>query len=890
MFQKTTGETNVLATWTAGRAGLLAESEWAQRVAGGVVQESIWHGMAERSAQAAATWAAVAASSAANSVPTVAITAVGSSSVATTTLAVPVAAALAANVIKGTENNDTLYGTAGSDVITGGKGDDLLFGSGGSDVYVFAKGDGQDRISEVMLNTEKNSIRLTNVRSDEGLRLEQNSLGDLFLFYGTGDRIEIRNTQENMQVQFADGVRKTLSQLMQQHGVDSLGQIDTFFGSTGDDVYYIDHLNDRIVLDAGGNDTAVVSVSGYMVPEGIENVVYVNRAQPLPYFIKALASDMSWGNFGEAAKLTYSFVSQNTESLTGFQPYTLSQKAAVRKALAAWAEVADITFTETADSSSVDMRFFRYDFSYSEYEWAAAYAYFPTYGDVYVNTHYTIGTTSGDAYDHVLVHENGHALGLKHPGQYDESDWGPYLPAKEDKVHYTRMSYNQEWQQTFSYAGKGPQIFDVAAIHYLYGVNKKQRTGDNTYRIGDTYIWDGAGNDTLDARDQQAAVNINLAPGSWIYSGSKQSSILSAGQAFIGYGTELENVHGTAFDDRIWGNGQANKLFGHNGNDALYGMEGDDRLYGGAGADRMNGGAGNDQYWVDSRLDVVIERTGGGTDTVYAAVSHNLANQVENLTLTGSNHLNGTGNALDNLILGNVGNNILNGGAGNDRLSGGAGNDRLVGGLGQDRMTGGAGNDVYIVDHLRDSVVEVANQGTDTVYSNLSYTLGGHVENLNLSGSNHINGIGNALNNVMFGNAGNNVLNGGGGNDRLSGGGGHDKLLGGLGNDTLAGGAGNDVFVFHTALGSGNVDRITDFGTGGDKIGLSKVIFGNINTSNSAFFHQGSTAADANDRINYEKSSGKLYYDADGNGGGAAVQFAQLNPNTQLEHTQFQIV
>ncbi len=368
------------------------------------------------------------------------------------------------------------------------------------------------------------------------------------------------------------------------------------------------------------------------------------------------------------------------------------------------------------------------------------------------------------------------------------------------------------------------------------------------------------------------------------------------------------NATGGNGHDLLLGNHLDNTLNGGNGNDALYGNAGNDVLnggagndvlHGGAGRDTLRGGAGNDAYVVDHAQDQVVELAGQGTDTVYSSIHYVLGNHLENLTLAGEGNLNGTGNALHNVLTGNVGNNVLNGGAGNDTLNGGAGNDRLIGGVGDDRLNGGtgadrleggAGNDQYWVDNSQDVVAELVNQGTDTVYSSLSYTLGGQVENLNLLGSNHLNGIGNVLNNVIVGNAGNNMLNGGGGNDSLNGGAGNDRLLGGLGKDTLTGGAGNDVFVFHTALGSGNVDRITDFGTGSDKIGLSKVIFGNINTSNSAFFHQGSAAADANDRIIYEKSSGKLYYDADGNGGGAAVQFAQLNPNTQLEHTQFQIV
>ena len=92
----------------------------------------------------------------------------------------------------------------------------------------------------------------------------------------------------------------------------------------------------------------------------------------------------------------------------------------------------------------------------------------------------------------------------------------------------------------------------------------------------------------------------------------------------------------------------------------------------------MKGGLGNDTYLVDSSSDVVIENLGEGTDRVQSTVTHTLRVNVENLTLLGTASINGTGNTLDNLIIGNIGNNILNGGAGNDTLQGGTGNDTYL--------------------------------------------------------------------------------------------------------------------------------------------------------------------------------------------------------------------
>ena len=307
---------------------------------------------------------------------------------------------------------------------------------------------------------------------------------------------------------------------------------------------------------------------------------------------------------------------------------------------------------------------------------------------------------------------------------------------------------------------------------------------------------------------------------------------LTGSEAINGTGNELNNaVVGNAAENVLAGLGGNDSLTGGDSNDTLLGGTGNDTLNGGLGADNMVGGADNDTYYVDNLGDVVSEFANEGTDRIISTISYTLGDNVENLTLLGAEAINGTGNALDNTLVGNAGanrlyglggndrltgnasddlldggdgNDILTAGDGNDILMGGVGNDTLNGGAGDDSMTGDAGNDTYYVDSAGDSVTELADEGTDRVISTISYTLGDNLENLTLSGTEAINGIGNALANSLAGNAAANLLNGGEGNDTLNGAAGIDFLEGMAGNDTLSDTAGSGYFN-----GGAGADRLT---------------------------------------------------------------------------------
>ncbi len=297
----------------------------------------------------------------------------------------------------------------------------------------------------------------------------------------------------------------------------------------------------------------------------------------------------------------------------------------------------------------------------------------------------------------------------------------------------------------------------------------------------------GSGIDTVDYRFYSGVLVANLATGVVSFPGN---SVLTDTV------TNIENLLAGAGNDDLTGSSLNNLLDGGAGNDTLNGGLGNDTLKGGTGIDKMDGGDGNDIYIVDNAADFVGEQfddaLGGTADTVQSSISYTLGSGttsgsngfgIENLTLTGSGSINGTGNAKDNRIIGNSGKNILKGGDGNDTIDGGAGNDTIDGGFGFDSLNGGSGVDT--VDYRFYSGVLVANLATGVVSfpgnSVLTDTVT-NIENL-LAGAGNDDLTGSSLNNLLDGGAGNDTLNGGLGNDTLNGGTGIDKMDGGDGND-----------------------------------------------------------------------------------------------------------
>lgn len=266
--------------------------------------------------------------------------------------------------------------------------------------------------------------------------------------------------------------------------------------------------------------------------------------------------------------------------------------------------------------------------------------------------------------------------------------------------------------------------------------------------------------------------------------------------------TEMAQFHGTPGADDLDGTGLNDEIYAFGGDDIGAGLGGDDVIVvgagadaiegggghdwldGGAGSDRMVGGLGDDVFIVDDAGDLVIEESHGGLDTVLASISYRLGWGLNQLILTGTAAIDATGNSQRNLIIGNDAANIIDGAGG------------------RDRMLGGGGDDTYIVDQAGDRVVEEAGGGSDTVRSSVSFTLGGAVENLVLTGRAAIDGTGNSQRNEITGNSAAN------------------RLDGGAGADVMRGGKGNDTYIVDNLL-----DRVRESEGGGFDVVISSASF-----------------------------------------------------------------
>jgi len=591
-------------------------------------------------------------------------------------------------------------------------------------------------------------------------------------------------------------------------------------------------------------------------------------------FINGLIQGGMWDFQGNPRLLTYSLHGD------GVTPMSSQLRLAIPKAFQAWEDVANIEFGQLIGSSIeqspadlaltavsdeltgsgvdlaglgffpdpdfVDVLFGGTDFTRDDYP--------NPEGDVFLFTDvpdFGFLNPGGRGYADIL-HEIGHALGLKHPHDDGVNQRPTFaeLGLTEGAVDYddgswTLMSYFDPYAASGLNSGyqATPMPLDILAIQHIYGANMSYRTGDDTYALkADGQVrtlWDAGGIDTLDASALKGPTVLSLAAGEFAWYGANAATA-------IAFNVLIENAFGSPFDDDIYGNSAANMLDGRGGADYLY------------------GGLGDDTYVIDNIADNAYEYAGEGMDSVHGSISLDLAwwTEVEDGLLLGSADLDLYGNELDNVLTGNTGSNALTGGVGSDTLIGGMGDDFYIlydlsdladviielpeegfdtvatpfsfsldnsgslenisllsdgdfnatgnrqsntlfgnegrnvldGGRGMDGLIGGAGDDVYKVDQAGDRALEDVNAGFDEVFAQVSYVLGVSIEKLTLgSSAGNLDGRGNAQENVITGNDGMNTLDGFGGNDVLYGLNGDDVINGGNDNDMLHGGLGQDL-------------------------------------------------------------------------------------------------
>ena len=714
------------------------------------------------------------------------------------------------NMLYGLAGDDQLIGGGGNDRLAGGGGFDVLSGGAGQDVFEFAAGMGVTTVTDIASH-ERVVVGATMSAAD--VTVYQDGAGNLAIRHAPLEATMILGGSSSLSgsddlfVDFAVGTTWNLTELRTRvtsgitvgtNGNDNIGATaqstlmlglagndtmtggssadildggagnDTMNGGLGDDIYYVDAAGDKTTESSGAGTDTVRSSMSWTLGNNLENLELLGGAD-----INATGNSLANVLRGNAGNNVLSGGSGADTLIggAGNDSYVVDNTG----------DVVTELLGEGIDSVTSSV-----SYTLSEHVENLTLS-----GSGNVNA-------TGNGLDNVLTGNAG-ANVLSGGAGADTMTGG----AGNDTYVVDAVG-----DLTLELAGGGTDLVQSSISWILAdNIEKLTLTGagaingtgnalNNTLtgNAADNVLDGGAGNDTMvGGAGNDTYVVDNTADVITESSSSGTDTVLSSVSFTLASNVENLTLTGSANLNGT-GNSLANVLRGNAGNNTLSG---------GTGADTLIGGAGDDIYVVDSTGDVIQENAGEGTDWVQSSVTHTLAAHVENLTLTGSSGLSGTGNSLNNVLTGNSGANTLNGGAGNDWIDGGSGNDTMV---------GGSGDDTFVVNATGDIVTEAVNEGTDTVRSSITLTLGNNVENLVLTGSSALNGTGNALNNVITGNSGSNTLTGAAGNDTLDGGAGTDSLVGGTGADTYLFGRGWGVDTVQENDSTGGVVDIVSFG------------------------------------------------------------------------------
>ena len=543
-------------------------------------------------------------------------------------------------------DNKSLDGGDGNDSLTGGSGDDTLVGGAGDD-FLMDQSSGADRLYGGAGNDDLSVYNGTgNKYLDGGDGNDTLSAGkgtDTLLGGAGNDELNAYESSGNISLDGGSGNDTLLGGTGNDTLTGGLG-IDDLQGGAGNDVYYVSDLTDYI-YDSGGNDTAYVSQSFVKLPSSIETVTYTNGAVALPYWISSLMFDSGAGLndatlLGSAKTFKYAFPSSlptyynGTSQADGtFVGFSDTQKTRTVTALSYIETVIDVKFVLETNANVLNSAnsLNTLSFGTNTQTNSAGYAFGPSTrsdgNDVFLNKTdpYVKDLADGTYGSQILIHEIGHALGLKHPFEKSDAANGsaepPYLTGNEDNTLWSVMSYNDDpiGQTSLKYSP-----LDIAALQYIYGPSTTARTTADTYVISETeanFIWDGGGTDKVSAASSSKAVTIYLEPGYWGFVGSaKEAYISKAGQITVNFGTQIENLDGSGLGDSLHGNALNNEINGNAGNDTVQAFAGNDTIDGGDGQDTVTYALSASQYTVTAvssgGYQVLAKSGEEGTDTL----------------------------------------------------------------------------------------------------------------------------------------------------------------------------------------------------------------------------------------------------------------------------------